>query len=89
MSYAPLDRQTIINSVKKTGHAVILQEAHKSCGVASEMGMILMEECFDYLDAPVKRVTAMDLPIAFDAAEEKRCIPGKDDIRRAIEETLS
>ncbi|GAI06764.1 unnamed protein product, partial [marine sediment metagenome] len=89
MSYAPLDRQTIINSVKKTGHAVILQEAHKSCGVASEIGMILMEECFDYLDAPVKRVTAMDLPIAFDAAEEKRCIPGKDDIRKAIEETLS
>jgi len=86
---APLDRQTIINSVKKTGHAVILQEAHKSCGVASEIGMILMEECFDYLDAPVKRVTAMDLPIAFDAAEEKRCIPGKDDIRKAIEETLS
>ncbi|HDZ49892.1 MAG TPA: alpha-ketoacid dehydrogenase subunit beta [Candidatus Aerophobetes bacterium] len=89
MSYAPLDHQTIINSVKKTGRAVILQEAHKSCGVASEIGMVLMEECFDYLDAPVKRVTAMDLPIAFDVAEEKRCTPGKDDIRKAIEETLS
>lgn len=89
LSYAPLDRQTIIDSVRKTGRAVVLQEANKTGGVAAEIGMIIMEECFDYLDAPVKRVTAMDVPIAFDAPEEKRCIPGKDDIRKAIEEVLS
>jgi len=89
LSYVPLDRMTIINSVRKTGRVLILQEAHKTCGVAAEIGMIIMEECFDYLDAPVKRVTAMDVPIAFDAPEEKRCIPGKDGIRKAIEEILS
>ncbi|MCT4629640.1 dehydrogenase E1 component subunit alpha/beta [Winogradskyella sp.] len=61
----PLDKESIINSVKKTGKAIILQEDSIFGGVASDISAILMEECFEYLDAPVKRVASMQTPIPF------------------------
>jgi len=88
-TYKPLDKETIVNSVKKTGRVVIVQEACKTCGVAAEIGMSIMEECFDYLDAPIKRVAALDVPIAFDSPEESVVVPNEQKIREAVEEIIS
>ncbi|WP_299362491.1 dehydrogenase E1 component subunit alpha/beta [Winogradskyella sp.] len=61
----PLDKDTILKSVKKTGKAIILQEDSLFGGIASDISAILMEECFEFLDAPVKRVASMETPIPF------------------------
>lgn len=61
----PLDKEAIIKSVKKTGRAIILQEDSLFGGIASDLSAMLMEECFEYLDAPVKRVASMETPIPF------------------------
>jgi 2-oxoisovalerate dehydrogenase E1 component len=61
----PLDKDAIIDSVKKTGRAIILQEDSLFGGIASDLSALLMEECFEYLDAPVKRVASMETPIPF------------------------
>ena len=61
----PLDYEAIINSVKKTGKAIILQEDSLFGGIASDISAIIMEQCFEYLDAPVKRVASMETPIPF------------------------
>ena len=61
----PLDKEAIINSVKKTGRAIILQEDSMFGGIASDISAMLMEACFEYLDAPVKRVASMETPIPF------------------------
>ena len=61
----PLDTEAIFNSIKKTGKAIILQEDSMFGGIASDISAMLMEECFEYLDAPVKRVASMETPIPF------------------------
>lgn len=61
----PLDSEAIFNSVKKTGRAIILQEDSMFGGIASDLSAMLMEQCFEYLDAPVKRVASMETPIPF------------------------
>ena len=61
----PLDTETIYNSVKKTGKAIILQEDSLFGGIASDISALIMEQCFEYLDAPVKRVASLDTPIPF------------------------
>jgi 2-oxoisovalerate dehydrogenase E1 component len=64
-SLQPLDKDAIITSVKKTGRAIILQEDSLFGGIASDISAMLMESCFEYLDAPVKRVASMETPIPF------------------------
>jgi 2-oxoisovalerate dehydrogenase E1 component len=64
-SLQPLDKDAILNSVKKTGRAIILQEDSLFGGIASDISAMLMEDCFEYLDAPVKRVASMETPIPF------------------------
>ena len=61
----PLDEDSIINSVKKTGKVLILQEDTLFGGIASDISALIMEKCFEYLDAPVKRLASMDTPIPF------------------------
>jgi len=61
----PLDTDTIFTSVKKTGRAIILQEDSLFGGIASDISALIMEHCFEYLDAPVKRVASMETPIPF------------------------
>ena len=68
----PLDENTIINSVKKTGRAIILQEDSLFGGIASDISAMIMEDCFEYLDAPVKRVASMETPIPFAAQLEEQ-----------------
>lgn len=71
-SLQPLDKDAIYNSVKKTNKAIILQEDSLFGGIASDLSAMLMEDCFEYLDAPVKRVASLETPIPFDAELEKQ-----------------
>ncbi|MDH7446588.1 alpha-ketoacid dehydrogenase subunit alpha/beta [Aquimarina sp. 2201CG14-23] len=68
----PLDVDTIVESVKKTGKAIILQEDSMFGGVASDISALIMENCFQYLDAPVKRVASLETPIPFEPALESQ-----------------
>ena len=61
----PLDSEAIYKSVRKTGRAIILQEDSLFGGIASDLSALIMENCFEYLDAPVKRVASMETPIPF------------------------
>lgn len=61
----PMDTEAIFKSVKKTGKAIILQEDTLFGGVASDISALIMEHCFEYLDAPVKRVASLDTPVPF------------------------
>ena len=74
-SLCPLDVETIINSVNKTGKAIILQEDSLFGGLASEISSIIMENCFESLDAPVRRVASLNTPIPFEASLEKQYLP--------------
>ena len=71
----PLDKQSIINSVNKTGKAIILQEDSLFGGLASEISSIIMENCFESLDAPVKRVASLETPIPFESSLENQYLP--------------
>ena len=74
-SLSPLDTETIINSVNKTGKAIILQEDSMFGGLASEISSIIMENCFESLDAPVRRVASLNTPVPFEASLEKQYLP--------------
>jgi 2-oxoisovalerate dehydrogenase E1 component len=74
-SLCPLDTETIITSVNKTGKAIILQEDSLFGGLASEISSIIMENCFESLDAPVRRVASLNTPIPFEASLEKQYLP--------------
>lgn len=84
----PLDKKAIIESVKKTGKAIIVHEAWKTNGVGAEIAAIIAEEAFDYLDAPIKRVAALDTHIPFTPSLEDAVIPSKEDIKKAIMEIV-
>ena len=64
-SLQPLDKDAILTSVKKNGKAIILQEDSMFGGITSDISAMLMEDCFEYLDAPVKRVASLETPIPF------------------------
>lgn len=80
----PLDIDSIVKSVKKTGRAVIVDEDTKRCGITAEIGMQIIENAFDSLDAPIERVAAKNMPIA-GAYMEQFVLPGPKDILAAIE----
>ena len=71
----PMDSDTIIESVKKTGRLVTVEEGWKQSGVGAEIAARVMEEAFDYLDAPVMRVTGKDVPMPYAANLEKLALP--------------
>jgi 2-oxoisovalerate dehydrogenase E1 component len=71
----PLDTEAIYASVKKTGKAIIYQEDTMFGGIASDISALIMENCFEYLDAPVKRVASLDSPIPFTKALEDQYLP--------------
>jgi pyruvate dehydrogenase E1 component subunit beta len=82
----PLDIGTIIESVKKTNRVVVAEESHPFCGVAAEISTEIMERAFDYLDAPVKRVSGADVPMPYAKNLEDLAIPGVDQIVAAVRE---
>lgn len=87
LTMSPLDEETIVESVKKTGRCVIVQESHKSLGMASEIIARINDGAFLYLKAPVKRVSGYDVVTPY-FGRENHFIPGPARIARAIEETL-
>ena len=84
----PLDRKTIAESIMKTHKAVIVTEDCKTGGVSAELMAVVIEEAFDYLDAPVKRVTAPDTPIPFSPPLERFVIPDEERIIHAVKEIV-
>lgn len=71
----PLDEETILRSVRKTGRAIVIDEGHRSFGVTAEIASRINEKAFYYLDAPVQRIGAMDVPVPFSPALEDLTVP--------------
>src|SRR5438445_11546618 len=71
----PLDKQTLIESVKKTSRAIVVDEGYESYGVTAELASVIADGAFYYLDAPVKRKGAMDGPVPFSPVLEDTTLP--------------
>jgi pyruvate dehydrogenase E1 component beta subunit len=71
----PMDIETIVESVKKTGRIVTVEEGWRQSGVGAEIAALVMERAFDWLDAPVARVTGEDVPMPYAANLEKLALP--------------
>jgi pyruvate dehydrogenase E1 component beta subunit len=84
----PLDSDTLCTSVKKTEHVVIVQEAVRRGGVASDIASLIQENVFDYLDAPIEIVAGLNTPIPFNLTLESASIPQEKDIIEAVKKTL-
>jgi len=84
----PLDKKTLINSVKKTGRVVIVTEDCKTGGASAEIAAIVAEEALDYLDAPIKRVAEPDTPIPFSPPLEQFVLPDEERIIKAVKEIM-
>jgi len=80
----PLDKETILNSIKKTGRLIVADEGHRTCGAAAEIAAIVAEEAIYYLKAPVKRVTSPDTPVPFSPPLEQAFIPDEKNLVPAI-----
>jgi pyruvate dehydrogenase E1 component beta subunit len=85
-SIRPLDEEAILNSVRKTHRAIIIEENKPFCGVGAQLSSMLMEKAFDDLDAPVLRVTSIDAPAIYSPELEKKQLPRPINI---IEKALS
>lgn len=81
----PLDRETIVRSVRKTGRVLVAHEEMKSGGFGGEIAAIIAEECFEWLDAPVKRVASLDTWVAYCPPLEKAILPQTQDLEQALE----
>ena len=80
----PLDKERILDSVKKTGKIVVVSEGARTGGFASEVAAVVQEDAYDDLDAPVLRVTTEDVPLAYAAELELEAIPKEEDIIQAV-----
>jgi pyruvate dehydrogenase E1 component beta subunit len=80
----PLDEETIIASIKKTHRLVIIQETWPKCSVSSEIAAIAAEKALDYLDEPVIRVTAREVPVPFAPVLEEAVLPSEQQIVEAV-----
>lgn len=85
-SIKPMDKETVLNSVKKTNRVLCLQETWLTCGVAGEVAAIIADEAFDYLDAPVKRLGSPDCPAPFSPDLETFVLPRVEGIVKAVRE---
>src|SRR6266852_9755276 len=83
-SLRPLDRETLVNSVKKTGRAIIFEEDWRSYGVGAEIVATLQEDAFDYLDAPIKRVASVEVPLPYSKPLELAALTGAQELEDAI-----
>ena len=84
---SPMDTQTLSESVKKTGRCIIVHEGNRTCGVAAEIIARLNETAFEFLEAPIKRITGFDIPYPYFQVEE-HFLPESDEIVIAIKETI-
>ena len=85
---APLDTATLAESVRKTNRCIIVEEGHLRSGVGSEISAAVQEEAFDYLDAPIGRVAALDAPIPFEPRLEDFVLPNTANVVDAAKKAL-
>jgi pyruvate dehydrogenase E1 component subunit beta len=85
----PLDTETIFDSVRRTNHAVIVEEGWPFCGVGAQIVDAIQLHVFDYLDAPVLRVTGMDVPMPYSKNLEHLCLPDKARVMDAVHRVLN
>ncbi|MFW9847416.1 MAG: alpha-ketoacid dehydrogenase subunit beta [Candidatus Thorarchaeota archaeon] len=84
----PLDKKTLIESVKKTGRLVLVTEETKTGATTAEIAAMVQDEAFDWLDAPIKRVNAPDTPVPFSPTLEQYFIPGNKRIAQAVRDII-
>jgi pyruvate dehydrogenase E1 component beta subunit len=84
----PLDEETILASVRKTGRALVVHEAVKFGGIGAEIAAMIMEQAFDYLDAPVRRLAGVDIPIPYAAVLEQAAVPTTEEIVAAVQDLV-
>jgi 2-oxoisovalerate dehydrogenase E1 component beta subunit len=84
----PLDEDAILRSVAKTSRAIVLHEAPRTGGFGGEIAATIAEKAFEYLDAPIVRVTAPDTPVPYSPPLEEYYLPGKDDLLEAARKLL-
>jgi len=87
-SIRPLDEKTIIESVKKTNRVLLVEENKPFCGVDAQIAYLIQEQAFDYLDAPIKRVSALDAPAIYSPPLEKIQLPDADRVLNAALKVL-
>jgi pyruvate dehydrogenase E1 component beta subunit len=88
-SLRPFDTETVVNSVKKTNRLVSVEEGWAFAGIGSELAALMMEQAFDWLDAPVKRVHGLDVPLPYAANLEKLALPQPENIVEAAREVCN
>jgi len=88
-SILPFDEEAILESVAKTNRAIILHEAPLTGGAGAEFAARIAEKAFDYLDAPVKRIGALDVPMPYSPPLEAFAMPNKDKVIAAARELLA
>jgi pyruvate/2-oxoglutarate/acetoin dehydrogenase E1 component len=88
-SLCPLDEEAILATARKTGKVLVAHEATRSCGIGAEVAALISEQAFEHLDAPVRRLTAPDVPIPFSPPLEQAVLPQADDMKEAIRELLA
>jgi pyruvate/2-oxoglutarate/acetoin dehydrogenase E1 component len=84
----PLDLETLLQSVRKTNRVVIVHEGCRRGGIGAEITCNIMEEAFDFLDAPIQRVGALNVPIPYSEPLENAVIPGEEEIATAVKKVL-
>jgi len=85
----PLDKKTILSSVKKTSRLIVVDEDYERCGFSSEVAAIVADEGFDYLSAPVKRIATPNVPIPYNPKLEKHVLPDEDKMVKAVHSLLT
>ncbi|MCL5267502.1 MAG: dehydrogenase E1 component subunit alpha/beta [Bacteroidetes bacterium] len=85
----PFDKETVLESVKKTNKVLVLSEDTRTSGFAAEISSVIAEEAFEHLDAPIKRITAKDFPIPYSPSLEPIILPTEAQITKALEELAS
>jgi pyruvate dehydrogenase E1 component beta subunit len=88
-SLRPLDRETIVESVRKTHAAVVLEDDWLTYGIGAEVAASISDGAFDYLDAPVRRVAMAEVPMPYSKPLETAALPSRDDVVGAIRQTLA
>lgn len=85
---SPLDEETILSSVAKTGRLIVIDEANPRCSVATDISALVADKGFDYLDAPIKMITAPHCPVPFSPTLEDLYLPTPEKVLQAVAEII-